>query len=78
MTNNIIENKPILGYIEFTNLDGNKTYGYEVIYYENNIWKRYGNFTYFTNGEQVVEWRYCEDYFKIHPKDRLSYRDLLA
>jgi hypothetical protein len=65
MTNNIIEHKPILAKIQLQNSLGLSTW-YEVICWDDNIWKRYGDNKYFTNGEQVIEWKYCEDCFKYY------------
>jgi len=63
MTNNIIEHKPILAKIQLQNSLGLST-RYEVIYWEDNVWKRFdSNYKYFTNGEQIVEWNYCDNVY---------------
>ena len=86
MTNNIIEHKPILAKIQLQNSLGLSSY-YEVICWEDNMWKRFDSTEkYFTNGEQVVEWLYCNECF-TNKKDlddlerrnyRQSYYDRLA
>ena len=52
------ENKPILAKIQEVNSLG-ISYWFEVIYFLDNVWHRWGSKEYFTNGEQVVDWEYC-------------------
>jgi len=50
--------KPILAQL-FCEDPIDASYWYEVIYFEDNVWKHYGNEKYFTRGEEIVEWEYC-------------------
>ena len=72
MTNDIIEHKPILAKIQLQNSLGLSSW-YEVICWEDNVWKRFdSNEKYFTNGEQIVEWNYCEDCLS-YSKEPIAY-----
>lgn len=57
---------PVLAKIEHIN-DLGKSKWYEVVYY-NNGWNSYTGSRTFQDGEQVVEWKYCEDIFKNNDK----------
>lgn len=54
---------PILAQIEHINCLGKSTW-YEVVYYSNNNWHSYAGSKTFTDGEKVINWRYCEDLMK--------------
>lgn len=51
---------PILAKIEHIN-DLGKSKWYEVVYYYDNGWHSYAGSKTFQDGEQVVDWKYCED-----------------
>ena len=57
---------PVLAKIEHIN-DLGKSKWYEVVYY-NNGWNSYTGSRTFQDGEQVVDWKYCEDIFKNNDK----------
>lgn len=67
MTSDIIEYKPILAKILLQDSFDTTEHSiwYEVIYFKDNVWKRFGD-RYFTKGEQILEWKYCEDCFKYY------------
>ena len=57
---------PVLAKIEHIN-DLGKSKWYEVVYY-NNGWNSYTGSRTFQDGEQVIDWKYCEDIFKNNDK----------
>ena len=57
---------PVLAKIEHIN-DLGKSIWHEVVYY-NNGWNSHTGSRTFQDGEQVVEWKYCEDIFKNNDK----------
>ena len=57
---------PVLAKIEHINDLGIAKW-YEVVYY-NNGWNSYTGSRTFQYGEQVVDWKYCEDIFKNNDK----------
>ena len=57
---------PVLAKIEQIN-DLGKSKWYEVVYY-NDGWYSYAGSKTFKDGEQVIDWKYCEDIFKNNDK----------
>ena len=57
---------PVLAKIEHIN-DLGKSKWYEVVYYKNG-WNSYTGSRTFQDGEQVIDWKYCEDIFKENDK----------
>ena len=57
---------PVLAKIEHIN-DLGKSKWYEVVYY-NDGWYSYAGSRTFQDGEQVVDWKHCEDIFKNNDK----------
>lgn len=57
---------PVLAKIEHIN-DLGKSKWYEVVYFDGE-WNTFSGSQTFQDGEQVVEWKYCEDLFKNNDK----------
>lgn len=57
---------PVLAKIEHIN-DLGKSKWYEVVYFDGE-WNTFSGSKTFKDGEQVVEWKYCEDIFKNNDK----------
>ena len=55
-----IELMPILAEIQHTGSLGVSKW-YEVVYYEKNEWHSYAESKTFSNGEKVLNWKYCKD-----------------
>ena len=57
---------PVLAKIEHIN-DLGKSNWYEVVYFDGE-WNAFSGSKTFQDGEQVVEWKYCEDIFNNNDK----------